>query len=90
MANGHGGARRGSGAKKGKQRQDTQRAHEAIGLAFQRIGGVDALVAWAEQNRDAFYERVWPKIIPAQLSIGSGDDEGGRLTITWQTGNDGS
>ena len=75
MANGHGGARRGAGAKKGKQRADTQKAHEAIALAFDGIGGVPALIAWAEENRCAFYERVWPKIIPVQLNHADADGE---------------
>lgn len=79
MANGWGGARPGSGAKKGKQRAATQQAHEAIHLAFDRIGGVDGLVKWAEENRDAFYERVWPKVIPAQMQISGAD--GGPIEV---------
>lgn len=79
MANGHGGARVGAGAKKGAQRESTQRAHEAIHIAFERIGGVEALTRWAEENRDSFYERVWPKIIPVQMHHSG--DEGGPIEI---------
>lgn len=86
MANGHGGARRNAGAKLGVQRVDTQRAHEAIALAFERIGGVDALVTWAKENQGAFYERVWPKIIPAQLTVQPG--QGGSISVTWQPPQD--
>jgi hypothetical protein len=75
MANGHGGARKGAGAKKGVQREATKKAHEAIALAFENIGGVKALTAWARSNPDAFYERVWPKIIPVQLNHADADGE---------------
>lgn len=72
MANGHGGKRLGSGAKAGVQRAATIKAHEAIALAFDKIGGVEALTVWAKANPDSFYERVWPKIVP--LQIGGAED----------------
>lgn len=80
MANGHGGKRAGSGSKPGVHRSEkTKKAHEAIHAAFEGIGGVKALTRWAEENRDAFYERVWPKIIPVQLH--HADNEGGKLRM---------
>lgn len=80
MAGGWGGARPGAGAKKGVQRERTKQAHEAIALAFDEIGGVEALTAWARENQSAFYERVWPKIIPVQLN--HADADGDKLVIT--------
>lgn len=74
MANGHGGKRANAGKKKGQTHEKTRKAHEAIALAFDGIGGVDALTEWARGNPDAFYERVWPKIIPVQVNHG-GDEE---------------
>jgi hypothetical protein len=79
MANGHGGKRSNAGAKKGVQRQATLKAHEAIALAFDNIGGVTNLTRWARENEGAFYERVWPKIVPVQLQH-QGDD-GGALRV---------
>ena len=76
MANGHGGKRPGAGTKPGVPRSEkTKKAHEAIHAAFEGIGGVKALTRWADENRDAFYERVWPKIIPVQMQH-SGEDGG--------------
>lgn len=75
MANGHGGARSGSGPKKGSTQARTRKAHEAIALAFDKIGGIAALVRWAKANPDAFYERVWPKIIPLQLQHSGNPDD---------------
>lgn len=77
---GWGGARPGAGAKKGVQRIRTQQAHEAIAMAFDNIGGVEALTAWARENPGPFYERVWPKIIPVQLN--HGDVDGEKLVVT--------
>lgn len=89
MANGHGGRRPGAGKKKGQQHPQTRKAHEAIHMAFEGIGGVKALTEWAKKNPDAFYERVWPKIIPVQLQHGAGQEGSGRLIIEWQS-HDGS
>lgn len=75
MANGHGGARAGAGAKKGVQRDATRKAHEAIAIAFDKIGGVEALTKWAIDNPSSFYEKVWPKIIPVQMQH-MGEDGG--------------
>ena len=81
MANGHGGARPGAGSKPGVPRSEkTKKAHEAIHAAFEGIGGVPALVEWAKENRDAFYERVWPKIIPVQMQH-SGDPDGAPIAV---------
>ena len=51
----------------------------AVQEAFERRGGVDALLRWAEQNPDAFYTAMVGKLIPKAIE-GTGD--GGELVIT--------
>lgn len=41
-------------------------AKEALALAFEGIGGVPALIAWAETHREAFY-KLYAKLIPVEL-----------------------
>lgn len=60
------------GRKKGASNKVTTSAKEAIELAFQGLGGVKALTTWAKKNPNEFYTRVWPRILPLQLS---GDTE---------------
>jgi len=72
---------RGKGRRKGVPNKMTAAAKDAIAQAFNRLGGTDGLVSWAEandDNRKAFYTQIWPKIIPLQVS---GDDEGGPLRM---------
>lgn len=56
-------------------RTKTKKAYEAIELAFEGIGGVDALIAWARENQGDFYKTIFPKIIPVQLNHGDVDGE---------------
>ena len=60
------------GRQKGTPNKVTASAREAIELAFQGLGGVEALTTWAKGNPNEFYTRVWPRILPLQLS---GDPE---------------
>jgi hypothetical protein len=64
----------GKGRQKGSVNKTTKEAKEAIELAFSGLGGVDALIAWAKGNQDAFYGSVWPKLLPVQHKHG-GDQE---------------
>lgn len=81
MANGHGGKRQGAGGKAGVPRTKTKKAYEAIEAAFDEIGGVKALVAWAKENQSDFYKVIYPKIIPVQLN--HADSEGGQIVFGW-------
>lgn len=65
---------RGRGRPKGSPNKVTANAKEAIEKAFEGLGGVDALMAWAKGNQDSFYGTVWPKILPLQVKH-SGDRE---------------
>lgn len=64
----------GKGRKKGSTNKTTREAKEAIELAFQGIGGVDALILWAEENKGIFYGQVWPKLLPIQHKHGGDSD----------------
>jgi len=61
------GERRG-GRVKGTPNACTVEIKAAIERAFEGIGGVPALTAWAQRNPDLFYARVWTKILPRELS----------------------
>jgi hypothetical protein len=42
----------------------TAECRQAIQMAFEGIGGVDTLVAWAKKNRTQFYTKIWIKLLP--------------------------
>lgn len=67
------------GRKPGSKNKVTAAAKEAIELAFDGIGGVKALTAWAKTNRTVFYSNVWPKLLPLQIG---GDPENPIITET--------
>jgi hypothetical protein len=55
------------GRPKGARNKITNLAKQAIQMAFDKLGGVDALVAWVKEdkaNRYAFYTRVYPMLLP--------------------------
>ena len=58
----------GKGRQKGVPNKTTLAAKEAMELAFQGLGGVDALKKWAEDNPTEFY-RIWSRLIPTASSV---------------------
>lgn len=48
-------------------------AREAVLVAFEMIGGVDALAGWAEQNRSEFYTKLLPKVITRAVEVEASD-----------------
>lgn len=66
------GERRG-GRKKGTPNKITANARQALEMAFDGIGGVNALQAWAKDNQSDFY-KIWSKILPKDV-VHSGDKE---------------
>jgi hypothetical protein len=59
------------GSRKGIPNRVTTEAKTAIGLAFEGIGGVPALIAWASKNdfnRGVFYSRIYTRLIPVQIA----------------------
>lgn len=63
------GERRG-GRKKGTPNKLGKAAKEVIAEAADRLGGVDRLVEWAEEdtkNEGAFWATIYPKLLPLQM-----------------------
>lgn len=61
----------GPGRPKGALNKTTIIAKDAIATAFDRLGGVDALVTWAglnDDNKRVFYGTIYPKLLPLQLT----------------------
>ena len=69
----------GAGRKKGSANKTTVKVREAMELAFEGIGGVPALVEWAQDNQTEFY-KLFAKLLPVQVEA-SVDN---KLDITWQ------
>ena len=61
----------------GAKQKIPQTAKIGLALAFEGIGGVDALQRWARKNPDGFYS-LWGRLVPHEVS----GPEGGPLTIT--------
>lgn len=58
-----------AGKPKGAMNKSTIEVKRAIELAFEGIGGVKALTAWAKENPTHFYNSVWSKIIPKDINL---------------------
>ncbi len=56
----------GIGRPKGAQNKLTRTIKEAFREAFERRGGVDALIQWAKKDESAFYSLV-SKLIPTEV-----------------------
>ena len=73
--------RKTGGRLKGTPNKMTGAVREAIEKAFDGMGGVDALTAWAKEHPTEFYSRIWPKLLPLQIA---GDaDKPAAFTIQW-------
>lgn len=47
-------------------------ARECVLIAFEMIGGVERLAAWADKNPDLFFTRLYPKVITKEVEINAG------------------
>ena len=54
------------GRQKGTPNKTTAKVKEAMKLAFEGIGGVPALIEWAEDNQTEFY-KLFVKLLPVQV-----------------------
>ena len=59
------------GRPKGSVNKVNQSMREAFALAFERIGGVDALSDWGRENPNLFYPLA-SKLIPQELTGANG------------------
>lgn len=57
----------GPGRPKGVPNKNTTAVKEALNLAFQGIGGVEALIKWGTDNPAQFYP-LWVKMLPTEVS----------------------
>lgn len=69
----------GKGRKKGSVNKVTASVKAALVAAFDKLGGVPALVKWAKKEPAEFY-RLWGRLAPAEVKLG-GDGENGELVI---------
>ena len=67
------------GRQKGTPNKTTAKVKEAMELAFEGIGGVPALVEWAQDNQTEFF-KLFAKLLPVQVEA----NVDGKLDITWQ------
>ena len=68
-------ANAGKGRVKGVPNKTTTLAKTAIAEAFDKLGGTDALVAWAKRSDDhlkVFYGTIYPKLLPLQVTGNDG------------------
>lgn len=52
---------------KGVPNKVTKSVKEAITEAFEKRGGVKALLKWADTNPDAFYAHLWGRLAPREV-----------------------
>lgn len=57
----------GPGRPKGCPNKMTTEIKGAIEAAFTGLGGAKALTAWAKENQEAFYTKVWIKLLPSKI-----------------------
>lgn len=74
------------GRVKGQPNKNTTQIKEMILSALSEAGGVEYLTRQAEENPTAFMGLVG-KVLPMQVN--HGDNEGGKLVVTWLTPSDG-
>lgn len=60
------------GRQPGSPNKVSKSAREAFTLAFEAIGGADALGKWARDNRTAFYQ-LYGRLIPVDVSGEGGE-----------------
>lgn len=65
----------------GTPNKTTTAAREAFQLAFDKLGGVDALSVWATENQTEFY-KLFGRLIPVDVN----NNHGGGLNLTVLTG----
>lgn len=63
----HKGHKKLGGRKKGVQNKISVSAKQAFQDAFEKRGGVDALLKWANKNETEFY-KIYSKLIPIDLT----------------------
>lgn len=55
------------GRPKGAKNLVSKATLERVQLVFDQIGGLKAFAEWAQENKSAFYERIWAKTLPKTI-----------------------
>lgn len=71
--------RKTGGRQKGSVNKTTASVKAALTQAFDKHGGVPALLRWAKSNETEFY-RLWSKLVPTEVQMGG--KNGGPLRVT--------
>jgi hypothetical protein len=70
----------GMGRKKGVPNKTTTAAREAFQMAFDKIGGPEALAAWATKEPTEFY-KLFARLIP--VDVNAKGDMSGEIIVRW-------
>jgi len=65
--------RKTGGRPPGSLNKSTRNVKAALERAFERMGGVRALVAWGRENPTEFY-KLWAKLLPRDLHVTMADE----------------
>lgn len=68
--------RKGMGRPKGSVNKTTATAKDMIAKAAEKLGGVERMVAWAQEapaNEWAFWSRMFPRLLPVQVANPEGE-----------------
>lgn len=70
--------RKTGGRVKGVPNKNTTAVKEALQAAFEGIGGVKRLIAWAQEEPTEFY-KLWSKILPQEIKQEVTGKDGGAI-----------
>lgn len=75
----------GPGRPKGSKNAIAGTAKEAIQMAFDGLGGVPALIKWAQEPKNVgeFYTKVWTRILPHEVTGPNGSNIGFEVKIAF-------
>ncbi len=68
--------RKGMGRPKGSVNKTTATAKDMIAKAAEKLGGVERMVAWAQEapeNERAFWSGMFPRLLPVQVANPEGE-----------------
>lgn len=63
-----GGRRPGSGRPKGAKNKVSADAKQTLEECFSRLGGIDFMTVWAQENPDGFF-KLWGKLVPTGVQL---------------------
>lgn len=70
-----------TGRPKGVPNKANAQAREAFQLAFEGLGGVPNLIAWAQKNSTDFY-KLYGRLIPVDMTTGGKNIDFTGITVT--------